>query len=111
MYSILKGVSEALGYMSMMADWGRRLSCEAKADASAALGIIERKGLGKLRHIDTTYLWLQQAECKRRVNFAKVPGTTNCADLGTKPLNFENILKHMEALSAYFADGRAEYTP
>ena len=63
LYAILKGVSEALGYMSMSADWGRRLSCEAKADGSAALGIIARRGLGKLRHIDTTYLWLQQAQC------------------------------------------------
>ena len=56
LYSILKGVSEALGYASMHADWGQQMSCEAKADASAALGIIARRGLGKLSHIDTTYL-------------------------------------------------------
>ena len=36
------------------------------ADASAALGIIGRTGLGKLRHIDTSYLWLQQDSIKKK---------------------------------------------
>ena len=45
------------------------------ADASAALGIIGRTGLGKLRHIDTSYLWLQQDSIKRKLRLSKVKGT------------------------------------
>ena len=97
--------------MSMSADWGRKLSCEATADASAGLGIIARKGLGKLRHIDTTFLWLQQTQCQRNVKFNKVLETDNCADLGTKALNIENIWKIMRTLSAELREGRAEKTP
>ena len=50
------------------------------ADASAALGIIGRTGLGKMRHVDTSYLWLQQQSIKYKIKFQKVLGTENPAD-------------------------------
>ena len=35
------------------------------SDASAALGIIQRQGLRKLRHIVTQLLWIQEKVCKK----------------------------------------------
>eukprot|EP00973_Karenia_brevis_P088900 12329245-Karenia_brevis.AAC.1 len=68
------------------------------ADASAALGIISRKGLGKVRHIDTSFLWIQEVGAKRALEFKKVSGQANMADLMTKHLAREDIERHFIAL-------------
>ena len=44
-------------------------------------------GLGKVRHLDTQSLWLQQAVRQKRVGMAKVAGTMNPADAMTKALD------------------------
>ena len=53
LYAEVKAASETLGLSSMLKDLG--LSCPARlmGDASAALGIINRKGVGKVRHSDS----------------------------------------------------------
>ena len=59
LYATLRAAAEALGLMSMMKDLGYNVKGEIWSDASAALGIIHRTGLGKTRHIDTSLLWIQ----------------------------------------------------
>ena len=44
------------------------------SDASAALGIVQRRGLGKLRHLDTSFLWIQEVNYKRDIDYGKVAG-------------------------------------
>eukprot|EP00972_Heterocapsa_arctica_P034668 5105155-Heterocapsa_arctica.AAC.1 len=67
-------------------------------DASAALGLINRQGLGKARHVETQWLWIQQATREGRVTMNKIPGKENPADLSTKPLNKDMIDGFMKAL-------------
>ena len=56
------------------------------ADASAALGIVGRQGLGKVRHLDTNVLWVQEAALRKQLIYCKVKGEHNIADLMTKYL-------------------------
>eukprot|EP00973_Karenia_brevis_P083935 11646618-Karenia_brevis.AAC.1 len=65
LYGCVKATAECLGTMSLLADFGRHCGGVIKADASATLGIISRRGLGKIRHLDTSFLWLQEAKAKR----------------------------------------------
>ena len=81
------------------------------ADASAAIGIIQRVGLGKMRHLDTSYSWLQQPTVKEKVPIKKVHGPENPADLGTKALKNESIEKYVDKLNMKFEGGRAELAP
>ena len=37
------------------------------ADASAALGVVQRKGAGAIRHLETRLLWVQQQEIKKKI--------------------------------------------
>eukprot|EP00973_Karenia_brevis_P042827 5928207-Karenia_brevis.AAC.1 len=60
--------------MSMLADLGDKMRVIMMADASAALGIISRKGLGKVRHLDTLHLWIQEVKATREMEFKKVDG-------------------------------------
>ena len=76
-YAALKASAEGLGMMAMMRDFGIKVDGEVLGDASAALGIIHRKGLGRTRHIDTGLLWIQQTAAERRLQYTKVLGTDN----------------------------------
>ena len=52
LHGIAKGVQHALGIKSMCADIGGAKPHHVHSDATAALGIACRQGLGKLRHLD-----------------------------------------------------------
>ena len=85
LYAVIKIASKTLGILSILGDWSIHVSGDLLADASAALGIIVRTGLGKLRHLYTSYL--QQQSIKEKIKMCKVLGTDNPADMNTKGLN------------------------
>ena len=68
-YAALKGASNALGFQSMARDLGEKVRIRLYADSAAALAIIGRRGLGKVRHLDTGYLWLQDAVANERPRY------------------------------------------
>ncbi len=72
-----------------------------------ALGILQRKGVCKIRHLDVGTLWLQEKEAQRRITLGRVKGENNPADLGTKHLTEETMLKHTRTMNQHFVDGRA----
>ena len=61
-YAAVSTALEALGLVAMTEDFGYLY-----ADASAAIGVANREGLGRIRHLDTQSLWLQHALRKRRL--------------------------------------------
>ena len=97
--------------LSLMKDFGWRVTGEVWGDASAALGIINRKGLGKTRHIDTGLLWVQQIAAEKRLRFHKVLGKNNPADLFTKHLDVTTMERHTTTLEYKFIIGRAKEAP
>ena len=94
LYASLKAAAETLGVLSMAKDLNWNLKGEVWGDASAALGIIHRKGIGKTRHIQTGLLWIQQTAAEQRLRFHKVLGTRNPADLFTKYVHENTNNKH-----------------
>ena len=111
LYGLVKASSEALGCKSMAHDYGHDRNIKSYADASAALGIVHRKGLGKVRHIDTNTLWVQQAACTEIIQYMKVLGTVNPADALTKHLTEVLREQHMKKINITFDSGRAEAAP
>ena len=70
----------------MQRDLGIITRVEILIDSSAAVGVISRSGLGKLRHIEVQDLWLQEAVKAGRLAIFKIKGEHNDSDLGTNPL-------------------------
>jgi hypothetical protein len=97
--------------MSMMADFGVTMHGEIRSDASAALGIIGRNGLGKMRHLDTSYLWIQQVSAEKKLKFGKVDGKENVADIMTKNVAKELSEKHCKQMGFEQREGRHEQSP
>jgi len=110
-YAALKGASAALGFQSMLIDLGMRGSITLYTDSSAARGIIHRAGLGKLRHLETGYLWLQAAVRAKKLQIRRVLGTENPADLLTKHLSSADMWKNIERLHMGPEEGRSEAVP
>ena len=84
----------------MIADFEYELTAkvELKTDSSAALGVVRRKGNGKLRHIRVGTLWIQEKEESGEVQYNKVDGEYNMGDLMTKGLCERKIIQHMESM-------------
>ena len=95
-YGIGKGGSNSLGMRSLMSDLGVTVSIHIKSDASAAIGIASRRGLGKIRHLEVSQLWLQQRVAGEELKIDKVKGTDNIADALTKHVGVEDMKMHME---------------
>ena len=93
-YAALKGACAALGFQSMLRDLGLKASVKLLTDSSAARGIIHREGLGKLRRLETGYLWLQAAReadmgsCKEVIT----PGVKEVSS-SSEPAWFEEQVK------------------
>ena len=106
--ALVKATCEGIGMSPLLKDIGRGSKVQVYADASAALGIASRKGIGKLRHLDTSILWIQQKELRNSVEFLKVDGVVNPADLMTKNLAAPTANVHKETLKIEDRSGRAQ---
>ena len=95
----------------MLRDIGLHTTVTLFSDSSAARGIIHRAGLGKLRHLETGYLWLQAAVAKKRLQVRKVNGSENPADLFTKYLSSADMWKHLRFMQISSEDGRSAVVP
>ena len=84
-----------MGLMSMYKDLGTPMSGLVLGDASAALAIVARRGLGNLRPLDTNYLWIQEKAAKSDLDFKREAGVDKGADLFTKTLSWKEIQSHI----------------
>ena len=101
---------EGLGIVGLADDFGIGLRVRLHIDATAALGILQRQGVGRVRHLDVGVLWLEEQQLRRLVDLTKVSGTQNPADLMTKNLAKEHIDQYSEMLGFHFESGRSDAT-
>ena len=111
LYSLTKGAAQALGMISLARDLGQHVGAEVHCDASAAIGIVSREGLGKLRHLRVQYLWIQDRVKSGDVHVAKIAGRDNPADLLTKYLPAADMQRHLECLECEVLRDRADVAP
>ena len=100
-----------MGMKSIARDLGFSLGVRLHSDATAALGIARRRGLGKIRHLDVTDLWCQEQVRLGTVSLHKVLGTENPADIMTKYTDSATLQKMLGIMNLRFLDGRAACAP
>ena len=109
---VVRGSGQGLGYQSLLVDLGIQVPLRVWTDSSAAIGVCSRQGLGKLRHLDTHTLWVQQAVRTGKVDLRKVLGEENPAELFTKHSLTKARMEHLVSLhGCRYAGGRAESAP
>ncbi len=75
----------------MMNDFNISTGITLNLDASAAKGIAQRIGLGKLRHLEVSQLWLQNKVASGDIVVKKLKGADNIAEAMTKFLSGPDI--------------------
>ena len=105
------GSSIGLGLKSMLRDFGIEVAIKVNTDASAAKGIANRKGLGKVRHIVVNQLWIQDRIAKGDLTINKVNGKENLADILTKHVKSEDIRVHLCKTGQSSTAGRHSIAP
>ena len=111
-FGLVKAAGIGLGYKALLQDFGYDVGVTTWTDSSAAMGIVGRQGLGRLRHLDTHSLWIQSAVRSGRISVRKVKGEDNVADLFTKALGSRERINYlMYLLGCSFEDGRAKGAP
>jgi hypothetical protein len=101
-YGVVKGASVLLGALSLCKDFGLPTKGRVHTDSSAAKGMANRRGLGKTRHIDTQYLWVQERLQAGDFTLLKEGTNDNVGDLFTK---------HLEQIKSADFTGRLGYVP
>jgi hypothetical protein len=89
-------------------DWGWEYKVVGMCDSSAALGVIGRKGVGKIRHLDVGAMSIQDLREKGGIDVIEVKGTSNPADQVTKYLGAGDVMKGVSMVGLEFREGRAE---
>ena len=108
---IVKGSTEGLGLRSLAEDFGWTAQLKVFTDSSAAMGICKRTGIGKVRHLATGQLWIQDRIRTKDIELYKVAGNDNPADMLTKHLARETLDKHLHFAGMERHAGRAETAP
>ena len=103
--------AETLALQAYARDLGLDLDCELYCDSAAALGIAQRAGIGKVRHLRTQGLWVQEVRISGRIVYKKVLGEKNPAGLLTNHMSAELSARHLETLNMKLTAGRAESAP
>ena len=76
-YGLAKSGSQGVGIRALLGDLGVVCTVVLNTDASAAIGIASRRGLGKVRHIEVSQLWLQHRVASGDLRVQKVDGVSN----------------------------------
>ena len=110
-YGIVKGATQAMGVAGILKDLGINLLVSLSTDSSAAKGIANRRGLGKMRHIELSELWVQDRVAKGQITIWKIPGVENSSDSLTKHSNGERIAQTLFFCNQAVEAGRHEIIP
>ena len=112
---MVKAASRAIGTRNLCEDlgfllWGE-IESEVATDSAAARGVAGRRGTGRIRHLETGSLWVQQALQAGKFGLVKVKGTDNLADLGTKHVDKDTLARLMRGMGVYITNQRSKLAP
>ena len=103
-YAMVTGCAEGLGFQALAEDLGWKAEVRLWTDSSAAKAVANRRGLGKLRHVELKWLWVQDMAKEGRVKLKTVWGEENVADHLTKPKTRADIEELLKTVGAEFRD-------
>ena len=108
LYALVRTAAQAKGMASLLMDYNMSTTVTVHTDSTAAIGIVHRKGLGKTRHIETQYLWIQESVGNKSIAIKKVGTKENPADMLTKGLKREPLNEHVKNVGGYTTSVKAK---
>ena len=107
LYGIGSGAIEGLGASQLLREWQYETVPLLQTDSQSALAVCKRRAPGRMKHIELKMLAVQEWLKTGRLRIHKVSTHDNPADLMTKAMNREKLIKSGRALNlrgAFFTD-------
>ena len=86
-------------FKHLLEEMQQNVALEDRSDSSAGRGMCLRQGVGRVRHLETRYLWVQERVGEGHLKISSVPGDRNPADILTKSVTGVLLKKHLRALN------------
>ena len=83
LHALCECASEGLCIANMSKELLMDMKLRLLTDSSAARGIVQRQGAGKVKHLDVKSLWIQAREATGDLVVLKIPRLQNWSDLMT----------------------------
>ena len=99
LHGLCKAASEGLAAANMTRELYKPMVLRLLTDSSAALGIVQRAGCGKVKHLDVKSLWLQEREASGDLETIKIPRLQNMSDLMTHHYSEAEATLHLTRMS------------
>ena len=109
-YGWVSATSQMLGLLSILLDWGRTFNAHVWMDVKAGIAIWSLLGLGRVKHIDTVFLWGQAMVTGGKISLGKKPTKEMLADFLTKHVDAATMQRCMAVLGMKFKSGESKLT-
>ena len=97
--------------LRLAADLGCSWRIDIHTDATAAIGTARRRGMGRIRHLDVTDLWIQEKFNSKLAFLHKVLGADKPADVLTKYTDKAILQKALKTMNLLVMSGRSTVAP
>ena len=95
-YYAMSGISAiGMGIQALLHDWSITMEFRVMTDDSSRKAFASKRGLDKMKHIQTRYSWIQERLVLKHFVLDKVRTLQNRADVHTKQLSAEEMHKHI----------------
>ena len=105
---VVSTTSQMLGLQSILLDWGWKFNAHVWMDATAGIAIGSRRGLGRVKHIDTVFHLVQAMVTEGKVTLGNKPTKVMLADFLTKHVDAATMQSCMAGLGMRFQSVRRE---
>ena len=101
-YAATKGAGFGLSMQALLKDWGFDLDLVLLSDSSVARSISSRLGAGRVKHMQTPFLWLQDAIQWKHLTIEAIPTKKNLSDMFTKVVSKMQMEMHLKSAGIVF---------
>ena len=97
----LKMGSEIIGMCQTFKEWGVYLDGLVIGDCAPLQGLLERRGTGRVKHLELRQLWMQEKVKMKVLKFVKVPRDLNPSDAMTHHWTKAEAANHFTKLNLF----------
>ena len=102
--AVVRPATEGFGLQSILSDFDLCGHVAIKSAVTAAIGMVHRLGLGKVRHLAVGDLLVQHHLRSVKIRVSKMSGLENPSDAQTRYLGPEQLLRHTRACNGVPVD-------
>ena len=96
---------ELMGIKSMMKDFLLEVNATIHIDSSSAQALLHKQGPGRIKHLDTQQMWLQEKVRAGDFTVSRISTENNLADILTKNVPETVMNRHLKNMGVRSSDG------